>query len=82
MYFRCQIASSPIFTLTRSIEGVVVPVSVAPERDADVPPGAVGFGADEAQPGVPGPGGEGLLQLGLDVRLVPQLGRPVLDAVG
>ena len=29
-------------------------MSVAPERDADVPPGAAGLGADEAQPGVPG----------------------------
>ena len=45
-------------------------------------PSAIWLRSDEAQPGVPGPGGESFIQLGLHVRLVPELVRPVLDAVG
>ena len=71
-----------LYVLTRPIERVVVPVSVPPEGHADVSPGAAGVRADEAESGVPRPGGEGLLQLGLDVRLIAELVRPVLDAVG
>ena len=52
---------------------------VPPELDADVARRAA-LRADEAQVGVPRPRGEGLLQLGLDVRLVPEFVRPVLNA--
>ena len=69
----------PRLLLTRSIKRVAVPVGIPPERHADVSDGA-GLRADEAESRVPGPRGERLLQLGLDVRLVPKLASPILDA--